>query len=435
MARGLTAALAAALLIASTGAQAQVELGKRDALRVCADANAMPFSNDKGEGFENKLAEMVAADLGVPVAYTWFPQGFGFVRNTLGARKCDIVMGTASGELLMQNTNPYYRSVYALVYRKDSGLTATKLSDPALKGARIGIMAQTPPMDLMVRYGLTNIEPYQLATDTRVYQPARDAVVDVATGKTDVAVIWGPLAAFWASKQEVPLVVAPLVEEAVTGRLSFLISMGIRPEEPDWKHWLNDWIKDNQPRIDALLASYGIPLLDREGKLIQPPPPEPEGYRKSDYRSPVPATLKGAAVLTTATLQKLVREKPDAVLLDVLPPQAPKPEGRPEGAAWTPRPHETIPGANWMPDVGHGDLTPAQESYFRKGLERLTGGDKARTLVVFCRRDCWMSWNAAKRALEWGYTDVRWYPDGVEGWSEARRPLKAVEPLDGGPQG
>ena len=108
-----------------------VELPKRDALRVCADPNLLPFSNDKLEGFENKIAAMIGEELGVPVVYTWWPQTIGFVRNTLRARKCDIVMGAASGEGLMQNTNPYYRSVYSLVYRESAGLQAKSVSDPA----------------------------------------------------------------------------------------------------------------------------------------------------------------------------------------------------------------------------------------------------------------------------------------------------------------
>ncbi|WP_114394081.1 quinoprotein dehydrogenase-associated putative ABC transporter substrate-binding protein [Oleisolibacter albus] len=411
---------------------AAVEQSGRDTLRICADGNALPYSDEKGQGFENKLAEMIAADLGIPIAYTWFPQSIGFVRNTLAARRCDLVLGTASGEQLMQNTNPYYRSVYALVYRTESGLTATSLADPALKGTRIGVVSQTPPVDLLVRYGLTNVEPYQLAVDTRAYQPARAAIEDVAAGTTDAAVIWGPLAGYWAKQQKVPLTVVPLVADAAGTRLSFTISMGIRPDEPDWKHWLNGWISKNQARIDALLAGYGVPLLDRDGRLLQARPAEPAQYRKSDYRAPVPETLTGATVLATADVVRLLAAEQKPVLLDVLPAEQ-RPAGRDDG--WLPRPHDSIPGAAWLPDVGHGDLTPAQEQYFRAGLQRLTGGRSDTPLLIFCKRDCWMSWNAAKRALDWGYSRVLWYPDGVDGWAEARQPLVPVPPLDGGPQG
>ncbi|HYC03864.1 MAG TPA: quinoprotein dehydrogenase-associated putative ABC transporter substrate-binding protein [Azospirillaceae bacterium] len=447
----ILAGLAAAGLSCAASA---VEGTSRGTLRVCADPNALPYSNEKQEGFENRLAAMIAADLGIPVAYTWWPQSMGFVRATLGARKCDIVMGTASGEQLMQNTNPYYRSTYALVHRAEGALKPTSLADPGLQGARIGVVAQTPAVDLLLRHGLTNIEPYQLIIDTRTNQPARVAVEDVASGKTDAAVIWGPLAGYWAGRQPTKLTVVPLVGTGPESRLAFNISMGIRPDEPEWKRWLNGWIKTNQPRIDALLAEYGIPVLDRVGQPVprgaaaafpaaSPPsaspaakPPEPKDYRRSDYQAPVPETLAGAAVLTPAAAAALADAGGERLFLDVLPAKPGPPEGRAgSGAAgWVPRPHETIPGAVWLPDVGHGEPTPAQEEYFRRSLERLTGGDKTRRLVVFCRRDCWMSWNAAKRALEWGYSNVSWYPDGIEGWTEAGRPLAVAEPHDGGPE-
>lgn len=433
MIRGLPAFVPAlaAILLASAPAGAAIEQTGRDQLRVCADPNSLPYSNEKGEGFENKLAEMIAADLGVEVTYTWWPQTIGFVRNTLGSRKCDIVMGTASGEALMQNTNPYYRSTYALVYREGGGISARTLKDPSLKGARIGIVAQTPAIDFLFMNDLTNIEPYQLAVDTRSLQPARQAVEDVAAGLTDAAVLWGPLAAYWAKQQQVPLTVVPLTEEPGGQRMTFHISMGIRPEEPEWKHWLNDWIKANQPRIDALLNEYGVPLLDRNGKLIQAAAPEPTDYRKADYLAPVPATLAGAQVLTTPDVVRLLAGPNDPLLIDVLPPKAPQPEGR-EGA-WLPRPHESLPGAIWLPDTGWGEPTAEQAEYFQRGLEQVTGGDHTAPLVFFCRRDCWMSWNAAKRALELGYTNVAWYPDGTDGWTDARRALAPATPWDGGP--
>ncbi|WP_245986987.1 transporter substrate-binding domain-containing protein [Azospirillum thermophilum] len=186
----IAAVLAGVVLTASSGAIA-IEASDREAVRVCADANLLPFSNERLEGFENEIARLIGEDLQRPVTYFWWPQTIGFVRNTLRARQCDLVMGTASGEELMQNTNPYYRTVYALVYRKASGLTARTLGDPSLKEARIGIVEKTPAASLMRRYGLTRMEPYQLNTDTRAGNPARDAIEDVAKGRTDAAVIWG----------------------------------------------------------------------------------------------------------------------------------------------------------------------------------------------------------------------------------------------------
>ena len=244
------------------------EITARTELRVCADPSLPPFSTEAQDGFENKLADMIGDELGIPVVYTWFPQTIGFVRNTLMARRCDIVMGTASGEELMQNTNAYYRSVYAMVYRSDSGIQATRLADPSLFGKRIGVIALTPPASLMAFYGLSNIEPYQLNVDTRADQPARRAIEDVASGKTDVALVWGPIAGYYAAQQEQPLTVVPLVDEVGPARLEYRITMGIRGDEPDWRHWLNSFIRENQDEINQLLADYHVPLLDPSGELI-----------------------------------------------------------------------------------------------------------------------------------------------------------------------
>jgi quinoprotein dehydrogenase-associated probable ABC transporter substrate-binding protein len=203
-----------------------VELPKRDALRVCADPNLLPFSNDKLEGFENKIAAMIGEELGVPVVYTWWPQTIGFVRNTLRERKCDLVMGAASGEGLMQNTNPYYRSVYSLVYRESAGLKAKSVSDPALRDLRFGIVTKTPGATLVTMNRITSLEPYELDIDTRTDNPARRAIEDVASGKTDATVIWGPIAGYFASLQPTRLTVVPLVDERGT-RLDYTNTMGI----------------------------------------------------------------------------------------------------------------------------------------------------------------------------------------------------------------
>ena len=268
--RHRAAGIAALLLLAAlwpATAPAQ-EVTARTELRVCADPNLPPFSTEALDGFENKLAEMIGDELGIPVVYTWWPQTIGFVRNTLAARRCDLVMGTASGEEMMQNTNAYYRSVYALVYRADGDIRATTLADPALHGRRIGVVAQTPPANLLSFYGLRNIQPYQLNIDTRADQPARRAIEDVASGSTDLTVIWGPIAAYYAGLQDPPLVVVPLVHEPGPARLQFRITMGIRGDEPDWRHWLNGFIRDKQDEINALLAGYRVPLLDAAGDLI-----------------------------------------------------------------------------------------------------------------------------------------------------------------------
>jgi PQQ-dependent catabolism-associated CXXCW motif protein len=144
---------------------------------------------------------------------------------------------------------------------------------------------------------------------------------------------------------------------------------------------------------------------------------EPAGYRLDDYRAPTPATIRGGTALDTAALQRLLGET-GVVLIDVLP-HPPKPATLPPGTLWIDKPRDNIPGSVWLPEVGRGDLAPEIEAYFRRNLARLTAGDADRPLVFYCLAQCWMSWNAAKRALEWGYHRVYWYRDGTDGWTAA----------------
>lgn len=154
---------------------------------------------------------------------------------------------------------------------------------------------------------------------------------------------------------------------------------------------------------------------------------EPEGYRMDDYRSPVPRTLAGARVIHADEAERLLKAH-EAVFIDVYP-RAPKPPNLPAGTVWRDPSHLTIEGAYWLPNVGYGVLSPEFESYFRSRLESLTGADKARPVVFFCLRDCWMSWNAAKRALEWGYTHVIWFSEGTDAWQEAGFDLVKAAPV------
>ena len=156
------------------------------------------------------------------------------------------------------------------------------------------------------------------------------------------------------------------------------------------------------------------------------PPIEPEGYRLSDYRSPVPATLKGARVLTTPQVFALWT-KSAAIFIDVLP-QAPRPRGLPAQVIWRDKLREDIPGSVWLPDTGYGELHPSMQAYFADGLRRATHGDTSTALVFYCLADCWQSWNAAKRALSLGYTSVIWYPDGTTGWEAEGHPLEERDP-------
>ena len=173
--------------------------------------------------------------------------------------------------------------------------------------------------------------------------------------------------------------------------------------------------------IAFLLALAGPLAVSAEEK-----PPEPAAYRTSDYRAPTPATLKGAHVLTTDQTYAIWRDH-GAAFVDVLP-EPPRPAGLGPDVVWRDKPRHDIPGSLWLPDTGYGELAPIVESYFRTGLEKATGGDQAKPLVFYCLRDCWMSWNAAKRAIAFGYRNVSWYPDGTDGWSEAGHPLENRKP-------
>jgi len=165
--------------------------------------------------------------------------------------------------------------------------------------------------------------------------------------------------------------------------------------------------------------------------LAQALVPEPDGYRTQDYRAPTPATLRGARTVTTAQAHAMWKAG-DVVFLDVLP-HPPRPPNLPAGTIWRERERLDIPGSLWLPDTGYGELAPAAEYYFRRGLERATGGNKDRLLVIYCQKDCWMSWNAGKRALALGYRNVAWYPDGTEGWQEAELPMEKAVPAPGRP--
>lgn len=268
-------ALAAAPVSAqSTGLGAALELVDPKVLRVCADPRNMPFSNEAGEGFENKLAELVAEKTGRErVSYTWFPQAIGFVRNTLGANKCDVIMGYPQGDELVQNTNPYYRTSYAMVVPEGSDLEdVTDLSDPRLKNRRIGVVAGTPPATNLAKYGLMlQARPYRLMVDTRQEAPAEQMIRDLSGNDIDVALLWGPMAGFYAQRSDRPMKVVPLTAEQGGSRTTYRITMGVRPSDQEWKRKLNDVIRENQDEIDAILAQYGVPLLDEKDQPIEAP--------------------------------------------------------------------------------------------------------------------------------------------------------------------
>jgi len=252
------------------GLDSQLELIDPNVLRVCADPNNLPFSNEKGEGFENKIAEMLAAKLDRKLAYVWYPQATGFVRNTLGAYRCDLIPGFPQGDELVQSTNPYYRTAYALIVKPGAGLDdVDTLSDPRLKEKRIGIVAGTPPATYLAVDGLMrNAKPYPLVVDTRVDSSGQAMMRDLASGEIDVGILWGPMAGYYASRANPPLRVVLLLNETRGPQLVFRIAMGVRASDQNWKRQLNRLITENQAEINHLLLGFGVPLLNEKNRPI-----------------------------------------------------------------------------------------------------------------------------------------------------------------------
>ncbi len=262
-------ALAFVMLGSAVHAQ-RAELIDRAELRVCADPHNLPFSNEAGEGFENKVAEIIGADLKIPVSYLWFPQVTGFVRNTLRARECDLVMGAVSGDGIMDSTNPYYHTGYMLVTRTADHITAHAVADPALKDKRFGVIAATPPTDLLVRHQLMDhVTPYSLRVDTRISNPPRAMLQDLVDGKIDVALIWGPPAGYAIHHDHLPLTAVFIEPELNAPRLDYRIAMGVRANEPEWRRRINQALGKHKDEIGAVLAEYGIPMLGDQDRPAQ----------------------------------------------------------------------------------------------------------------------------------------------------------------------
>lgn len=266
--RGLTAA-AVALWATASGAQTS-DLVSGTALRVCADPANYPMSDKEERGFENKLADLIAAKLELPVQYTWYPMATGFIRNTLRANKCDIVMGYAQGHEMVLNTNHYFTSAFALVVPAEGPLSAVdSLADPALKNLKIGIIAGSPPATHMARNGLIGkARPYNLVVDRRHESPVVDMLDDLKNGETDAAILWGPLAGPLVKAEYPGLQVTPLVKETLPPRLFFRITMGVRQGEKVWQRKLNSLIRRNQDEINAVLTDAGVPLLNNMGTEV-----------------------------------------------------------------------------------------------------------------------------------------------------------------------
>jgi quinoprotein dehydrogenase-associated probable ABC transporter substrate-binding protein len=239
-------------------------------LRVCADPNNLPFSNERGEGFENRLAQLLGAELQATVRYTWWPQRRGFIRNTLAAGKCDVIMGITHRAEQVLTTRPYYRSSYVFVYRKDRNLSVRSLDDPALKTLRIGVQlvgddyANTPPVHALSRRGIVgNLVGYSVVGDySQPNPPAR--IIDAVVAKdVDLAIAWGPLAGYFAKLSGIDLEIVPVspAEDPPRLRFAFDISLAVRPTDNVLQQELERVLERRAGAINRILDDYGVPRV------------------------------------------------------------------------------------------------------------------------------------------------------------------------------
>jgi quinoprotein dehydrogenase-associated probable ABC transporter substrate-binding protein len=251
--------------------EAAPSLASTTEFRVCGDPANLPFSNEKREGFENKIADLFAGYLHEPVTTVWFPQIVGFLRNTLFAHRCDVVMGTVAGADMVDTTNPYYHTGYVLVTRSADHITSVDLGDPVFSDKKIGLIASTPPTDIVARHHLlAHVTPYNLTVDTRVEAPSRTLLLDLVAGKIDVGLVWGPFAGYYITHDHLPLAMALMPAEPGGPRLDYRIAMGVRPSDVSFRRTLNDLIRKHQEEITAVLRDYGVPLLDEQGNPLKP---------------------------------------------------------------------------------------------------------------------------------------------------------------------
>jgi mxaJ protein len=265
--RGAVVLAALACVVAALAAVAHLA-APRKTLRVCADPNNLPFSNQAGQGFENRLAELVAREMGVEVHYTWWAQRRGFVRNTLGSGACDVIMGIPSRFELARPTRPYYRASYVFVYPEASGFQVRSLDDTVLRSLRIGVhvigddYTNVPPAHALAARGLVdNVIGYSIYGDYAQPNPPARLIDAVATGEIDVAIAWGPLAGFAARQQRTKLTLVPVAPESDGPFRPFVfdISMGVRRDDAALQERLDAILLRKGAEIDAILDSFGIP--------------------------------------------------------------------------------------------------------------------------------------------------------------------------------
>lgn len=238
------------------------------ALRVCADPNDMPYSNQQQQGFENELAQIIASDLGMHVSYVWYPQRGRFFEKTLDAGVCDVVMSVPAGMEEAAITRPYYVSTYAFVSRRERHLHITSLDDPRLRTLRIGVHIlgdeddNVPPVQALIRRGMVrNLVGYSIFGHLDQTNPAANLIKAVADKEVDIAVVWGPLAGYFAQKSAVPLDVSPIAADRADPAMTYSIGIGVRPQDAQLRQTLDAELQRRKPEIRKLLASYGIPQV------------------------------------------------------------------------------------------------------------------------------------------------------------------------------
>jgi quinoprotein dehydrogenase-associated probable ABC transporter substrate-binding protein len=258
------------LLLALASGSAAQPLRQRQ-LRVCADPNNLPFSNERLEGFENKLADLLAHDLDATLTYTWWAQRRGFLRHTLQADTCDLVMGVPQRLDAVLTTGPYYRSTYVFVYRQADGPAVRSLDDPILRTSKIGVQlignngVNSPPAHALARRHMSaNVVGYSVYDDYAQPNPTAKIVEAVATGAVDVAVVWGPIAGYFARSQPVPLTLVPVTPSQDTPALPFVfdIALGVRRGEEAFRAELDAILQRRRPEINRMLDAYGVPRVD-----------------------------------------------------------------------------------------------------------------------------------------------------------------------------
>ncbi|HUQ20807.1 MAG TPA: substrate-binding domain-containing protein [Gemmatimonadaceae bacterium] len=267
--RGVAAFIAVAAGLTSCASHSQ----RADhVLRVCADPNNLPFSNRAQQGFENKMAQLLAKDLGKRVEYTWWAQRRGFIRNTLNAETCDVVMGVPSSFDLALVSAPYYRSTYVFVSRRDRDIGIKSFDDPALKGARIGVQlvgddgANTPPVHALSARGIVgNLKGYTVYGDYSQPTPTAGIMSAVEKGDVDVAIVWGPTAGYFAKTHHIPLRLTPVSPQIDLPFLPFVydISLAVRRKDKALRDTLDSLLIRERPAIGKILDEYGIPRVDR----------------------------------------------------------------------------------------------------------------------------------------------------------------------------